>query len=88
LPGSFKQKLRVAVKSVYSKEYQRLLEELVQARKRAGMTQAALAETLEKPQSFVSKVENGERRLDVIEFVQIAKALDVNYKKIIDLAFQ
>ncbi len=44
-------------------------------RKAAEITQVELAERLGKPQSFVSKVERGERRLDVIEFCQVAEAL-------------
>lgn len=50
---------------------------LVEARKASGLTQAELAEALGKPQSFVAKYENGERRIDVIEFVDITSALDV-----------
>jgi len=48
------------------------------ARKRAGLTQHALAERLERPQSFVAKVGRGERRLDVIEFATVATAIGVN----------
>ncbi len=44
-------------------------------RKAADVTQVELAGRLVKPQSFVSKVERGERRLDVIEFCQVAEAL-------------
>ncbi|WP_433935606.1 helix-turn-helix domain-containing protein [Brevundimonas diminuta] len=44
-------------------------------RKAAEITQVELAERLGKPQSFVSKVERGERRLDVIEFCQVSEAL-------------
>lgn len=51
---------------------------LVAARKVQGLTQAELAEELGKPQSFVAKYESGERRIDVIEFVDIATALDIN----------
>lgn len=51
---------------------------LVEARKAKGMTQTELAESLGKPQSFVAKYENGERRIDVIEFVDIAAALNVS----------
>ncbi|WP_316189623.1 helix-turn-helix transcriptional regulator [Bradyrhizobium sp. SZCCHNS1054] len=50
---------------------------LIEARKATGLTQAELAEVLGKPQSFVAKYENGERRIDVIEFVDIASALGV-----------
>ena len=48
---------------------------LVQARKKAGLTQVQLAELLLRPQSFVSKVERGERRLDVIEFFEVAERI-------------
>lgn len=50
---------------------------LVEARKATGLTQAELADALGKPQSFVAKYENGERRIDVIEFVDIASALGI-----------
>lgn len=43
----------------------------------AGLTQAQVAQRLKRPQSFVSKYENGERQLDVIEFVAVCKALGV-----------
>ena len=43
--------------------------------KGAGITQQELAKRLKKPQSFVSKYENGERRLDVVEFLEVATAL-------------
>jgi len=70
--------------SVRSDDYQKLLEELVKARKNAGLTQQSLAAKMGKPQSFISKVENGERRLDVIEFVVLTRMIGTNYKKIID----
>ncbi len=50
---------------------------LVNARKAKGMTQAAVAAALGQPQSFVAKYENGERRIDVIEFIDIAAALGI-----------
>jgi transcriptional regulator with XRE-family HTH domain len=48
---------------------------IASTRKSAGVTQVELAGRLGKPQSFVSKVERGERRLDVVEFCQVAEAL-------------
>lgn len=51
---------------------------LVEARKAKGLRQAELAEALNKPQSFVAKYENGERRIDVVEFVDITAALGVS----------
>jgi transcriptional regulator with XRE-family HTH domain len=51
---------------------------LVQARKEVGLTQAQLAQRLGRPQSFVSKYENGERRLDVLEFTDVAEELGID----------
>lgn len=56
----------------------RFRELLVAARKRAHLTQAELSSRLNRPQSFVSKYERGERRLDVVEFGEVAKALGVD----------
>ncbi|MFG1403814.1 MULTISPECIES: helix-turn-helix domain-containing protein [unclassified Xanthobacter] len=50
---------------------------LVEARKAKGLTQAELADALGKPQSFVAKYENGERRIDVVEFVDITAVLGI-----------
>ena len=58
--------------------HKRFRELLVQARKQADLTQADLASRLERPQSFVSKFERGERRLDVVEFGEVAKALGID----------
>ncbi len=53
------------------------------ARREAGVTQMELSRILGKPQSFVSKYESGERRLDVVEFISICKALGVPPAKLI-----
>jgi transcriptional regulator with XRE-family HTH domain len=63
------------LKSVFTAEYEAFLHSLIAARNTAGMTQRELAVLLGKPQSFVSKYERRERRLDVVEFVKIAKAI-------------
>jgi transcriptional regulator with XRE-family HTH domain len=62
-------------KSVHSPEQQLLRELLIAARDRAGLTQQKLAKRLGKHQSFVAKYEGGERRLDVIEFIVIAREI-------------
>jgi transcriptional regulator with XRE-family HTH domain len=62
-------------KSLRSKQHEQLVEQLAQARKSAGLTQAQVALKLNRPQSFVAKYENGERRIDVVEFLAIAAAL-------------
>lgn len=66
------------MKSNFSQKYETFRHLVVEARKNAKLTQAKLAELLNKPQSYVAKYENGERRLDVIEFLFITKALDVD----------
>ena len=65
-------------KSVHTKNYGRFLDLLIKARKNAGLTQSEVAERLDRPQSFVSKYENGERRLDVIEFLEISRAIKID----------
>jgi len=62
-------------KSLHTPEHLAFCELMAQARKKAGLTQHALAERLGRPQSFVAKYEGGERRLDVIEFVTVARAI-------------
>ncbi len=62
-------------KSIYSAEYQQLCALLRELRRDAGLTQVQVAERLEMPQSFVSKYESGERRLDVVELRHVAAAI-------------
>ncbi|MDF3721753.1 helix-turn-helix transcriptional regulator [Enterobacter hormaechei] len=69
--------------SVYSEEYQLVINALKKARKEKGITQAQLAEALGKPQSFIAKVESGERRLDVVEFVHLARLVGAVVQRII-----
>lgn len=61
--------------STHTEEYQALRTILREARLNAGVTQHQLAERLGKPQSYVAKVEGGERRIDVIEFIAFARAI-------------
>lgn len=62
-------------KSVHSAAQRALCELLIQARKRAGLSQQELAARLAKPQSFIAKYEGGERRIDVVEFLAICRAI-------------
>lgn len=55
-------------KSVYTTEYTALRAELRNSRTEAGLSQRQLAERLKLPHSWVAKVENGERRIDLVEF--------------------
>ncbi|OUL99995.1 helix-turn-helix domain-containing protein [Variovorax sp. JS1663] len=58
--------------------YKKLSSLLAEARAAAGLTQAQVAERLKRPQSFVSKYENGERQLDVVEFIGVCKAIGIS----------
>lgn len=62
-------------KSVYEQRYSTFTSLLRDERKKVGLTQAKLAKRLRQPQSYVSKYERGDRRLDVIEFLEIARAV-------------
>jgi transcriptional regulator with XRE-family HTH domain len=65
-------------RSLHSERYKRLCERLFDARKKAGLTQAELSARLNRPQSYISKYESGERRLDVIELLDVAQALQIS----------
>jgi transcriptional regulator with XRE-family HTH domain len=62
-------------KALYERSYAAFTNLLKEERRRAGLTQAMLARKLRRPQSYVSKYERGDRRLDVIEFLEIARAI-------------
>lgn len=68
--------------STHTVRYKKFRELLVQTRRDAGLTQIFVAKKLGKPQSYVSKYESGERRLDVIEFLDIAKVLNLDPSKV------
>ena len=65
-------------KSIYTARQKRFCALIRQARKDAGMTQQELADALGRPQSFVAKIENGERRVDVVELLELAEAIKFN----------
>ena len=69
--------------SLFPDFYDRALAEVVAARAKAGVTQASLAKQLGRPQSFVAKYEAKERRLDVAEFVMIARLLGADPHKLL-----
>jgi transcriptional regulator with XRE-family HTH domain len=54
---------------------------MIKARKSAGLTQRELADRLHKPQSFVAKYKGGERRIDVVEFLIVGRAIGVDSAK-------
>lgn len=76
-------KARGLTKSLYLPEHRAICRLPVAARQKAGLTQHAVAKRLGRPQSFVAKVEGGERRLDVIEFIGVARAVEADPIKIL-----
>ncbi len=67
--------MRWPVRSLHTQDYRRFAAFLAQVRQATGVTQQALATHMGKPQSFISKVERCERRLDVPEFIALARAM-------------
>jgi len=66
------------VSSISSNLYERIVGLLVQARKDAGITQTELGDRIGQRQTFISKVELGERRLDAAELIEISRAMGVD----------
>jgi len=67
-------------KTLRGRGHETLIQLLVAARKKAGMTQRDLAQRIRRPRSFVGRLEAGERRVDVIEFIEIARVLRADPK--------
>jgi transcriptional regulator with XRE-family HTH domain len=70
-------------KYVHSDAQNAFCDLMILARKKAGLTQLELASRLSKPQSFVAKYEGGERRIDLIEFIAICRALSADSVEIV-----
>lgn len=72
------------VKTIYQERYQQLIFALVDARHKKGLTQAQLAKLFDKPQSYIAKIEAKDRKLDVMEFIDICTALDIQASEIVE----
>lgn len=62
---------------IYSDRYQLLLQRLGEARRKANLTQTEVAQKLNKPQSFISKIESGERKIDFTEIEDLSRIYKV-----------
>lgn len=71
-------------KTIYSAEYKKIIERLRTSREEASLTQVQVADLLKKPQSYISKIERGERRLDVAELTKIVKIYKKNISYFIE----
>jgi transcriptional regulator with XRE-family HTH domain len=72
-------------RTIRSSGHEALCQALIDARKTAGLTQADLAARLHCHQSFVARVESGQRRIDVVELVVLARALGADAAPILRL---
>ena len=70
-------------KTLVTERHQRLIALIIEAREKSGMTQTDLADALGEYQSFVARLESGQRRLDVIEFIRLAEVLDFDLTEMI-----
>jgi transcriptional regulator with XRE-family HTH domain len=68
---------------VHSSAYRGFLELLRAAREKAGLKQVEVAERLNKPQSYVSKSESGERRVDIVEAAEFARVYGVSLDQLV-----
>ena len=71
-------------KTIYSKEHKYIIEQLKRARKEAGLSQEQVANYLRRTQSYVSKIESGQRKIDIVQLKRFAKI----YKKDINFFLQ
>ncbi len=70
-------------KSIHTRDYAVFLDLLVETRRQSGMTQAQLGDKLPFGQPGISKIERGERRVDIVELRMICAQLGVSFEKFI-----
>lgn len=74
--------------SIHDPRYRNLIKELIQTRELKNITQVELAASLKKPQSYIAKVENLDRRIDVLELHDWLSALDKSISEFLALCFE
>jgi transcriptional regulator with XRE-family HTH domain len=67
-----------------SPRHQRLTELLIEKRRAAGLKQVEVAEALGRHQPFIANIESGQRRIDVLELLELAEAIGFDPKEILD----
>ena len=72
------------MKTLRSRRHRALCAALVQARKTAGLSQQELASRLKTSQTVIARIETGERRVDVVEFIDLARALRTDPRRVLD----
>lgn len=71
-------------KTIHSERHRRLVEILVERRKAAGLSQAAVAREMGRHQPFIANIESGDRRVDLVELIDLADILGFDVHEIID----
>jgi transcriptional regulator with XRE-family HTH domain len=71
-------------KSAFEEPYIRIIEQLIARRRELGLTQTDLAEAYGEDQSFISRIERRQRRLDVYEFVRFCRVLNLHPSQLLD----
>jgi transcriptional regulator with XRE-family HTH domain len=72
------------VETILTKRHKRLVAALIAERKKAGINQVALAKKLKRSQTFIARMESGRRRIDVIEFLDLAEAIGFDAPKLLE----
>jgi transcriptional regulator with XRE-family HTH domain len=72
------------VRTIRNKRHKRLIELVLAERKQAGIRQVQLAKKLKRSQTWIARVESGERRLDVIELIELAEAIGFDAPGIVE----
>ncbi len=70
-------------RALSTKQHKQLIKMMIAFREKAGLTQSDLAEKLDQYQSFVARLESGQHRLDVIEFLHLADILDFDEHEVL-----
>jgi len=68
-------------RTIHATRYKIFISDLIKARKKANLTQQEVAQKLGRPQSYIAKIEGTERRLDIMEYIEIACVLGINPAK-------
>ena len=76
------------MKTLRSRRHRALCNALVEARKTAGLSQQDLASRLKTSQTVIARIETGERRVDVVEFIDLARALRIDPHKVLGQLLQ
>jgi transcriptional regulator with XRE-family HTH domain len=72
------------VETIRTKRHKRLIEVLIAERKAASIRQVQLAKQLKRSQTWIARIESGGRRIDVVEFLELAEAIGFNAPKLIE----